>query len=79
MIYQDLGWTCQDLEDLGGFGTKIHLKVSKKHKQKSIYIYIYIYILKGVVVLAGEQTPEAAFFGRHILGLAYLIIVKQGT
>ena len=45
--------------DLDGFWVKIHLKVSKTIK-------IHTFLL-GIVVFAGKKTPEAAFFGSHIL------------
>ena len=49
-IYMDfwyLGWTCQDLEDLGGVGIKISLKVTK-----NIKIHTFFW---GVVVFVGEN------------------------
>ena len=48
------------LEGFGRFWVKIYLKVTKTIK-------IHTFLL-GIVVFAGKKTPEAAFFGSHILG-----------
>ena len=51
--FYDLGWTCQDFEDLEGFWIKISLKVSKTVK-------IHTFLLE-IVVFPGKKPPEAAF------------------
>ena len=51
--------TCQDWEDLGGFGVKIDLKVTKTIKIDTF--------LLGIVVFPGKKPPEAAWVGTLIL------------